>query len=154
MAENVALLQLQESSVQQVKIGTADGTSGYSDEDISGLDEDRLGYVDCTIDQSNRSLREIVHPLTNFDIVLAVPDQSLHGFGITTVFVTITTGIGDVLSGSGIVIVTGELLYEVSSLRQHLVRNVIVQLIGVKGRDLSVDKAGLYVCSRMQTHCM
>lgn len=74
MAKNVALLQLQESSVQQVKIGTADGTSGHSDEDISGLDEDRFGYVDCTIDQSNRSLREILLPLTNFDIVLAVPD--------------------------------------------------------------------------------
>ena len=80
MAENVALLHLDDRAVEEMQVGTADGTAGHFENDIAVLDNDRAG--DCD----------------HLDFVLALPDKSLHGLGGMAILGAVTGGVGDVLA--------------------------------------------------------
>lgn len=48
--------------------------------------------------------------LTNFDIILALPDQCLHGHIRVTVFFSVVSWVGNVLRSGSVVTVTNRLL--------------------------------------------
>lgn len=47
MAEDIALVHLENGAVEQMKIGTANGGAGHLEDDVAGLDDFRFGNVNC-----------------------------------------------------------------------------------------------------------
>jgi hypothetical protein len=90
--QNIALLQLDHCTVQQVEIRAADSAAGDLEDNITRLDNLGLGALD------------------NLDLVLALPDQSLHVLGRVTVLFSVSSRVGDILSGDGIIAMTYGLL--------------------------------------------
>lgn len=100
MAEDVALLELDNRAVEEMQVRAADCRSGDLENDIAVLDDLWLGAVN------------------HLDFVLAHPCKSLHCLALVAPLLLVA-GVGDILGSGGLTTVTNGLLNLEGSLGHH-----------------------------------
>lgn len=99
--------------MQQVQVGTTDSRASDLQDDIAVLDDDRARNRD------------------DFDFVLCLPDQRLHGLGRVSVLGAIASWVRDILGRDGVATVADDLFDQVCSLgERHVAMLVWIDVLG------------------------
>lgn len=106
VAEDISLFHFHHGAMKKMKVATTDCASGDLENDVAVLDKYGFRYIDCgqlISEVSMWSGQDELLQLTDFDIVLALPDQSLHHDTGIAILVIVESCVGNILDSVRVV---------------------------------------------------